>query len=880
MRTRRQRPNQPMSDEQRRAMFWRLSQGGGGAWIQPAAARDYAGAMLGSAFGLTLGESYSLGILDDAAATQYNIQIVPKPRTSEEVRETLARLEASGSMDTGPWAMFRAAAGGFLEGFRGGSSILADEMTFGLADAVGLTDSGQYQGADYDFSRGASAVASTAAYSALGIGVLDKLGRAWAGTRAASSLLGKAAPGFVAVAGFGSKNAIDGYIEAHPTMDPWKEKTLSMASQLAGYVGSIGALGAAGRLAGAVSRRIPSLLPSQYGGSLSLADDVTESLGAIGAGFGKAGRAFTAALAKVSPRAVSGVGRAYRAYGAVADFTGSTVKEILSAPRTLANLRKAKNLMGKASSTVAKMGRIRAAEGLKEAAWRTEAARAFSQAATARAAGMPTAARTAYRQGVDSLWRAGDIAARAKGIVAKLGKEATGAAARSGALREAALSSLQKAAYAVGIAGAVTADEVRDIRRYADEAAAQYDRGERFALPMDAPRSTAGTIGAAAVGTLGNPVEKQFRGGQETGKAAFGAYLAGYRAIEAEAARQGWSESKTESEKARWAKKAKPQNMAGTGAWTIAPAAAAYLNWKVGDALDKGRRSEIAQRAPDSYIDGDTLELVGHAVIRLADMNAPEIAHGNIHDPDHPERTTGEMFGPEATAYADKIIRPRQWVRVVEDSHPEAGGLDAYGREVRTLETLPRPFDQLLRVPVLGKLLPAREFQEAMIRAGYADIDYRELTKYKGDNLERHDAARRAAQTAGLGIWSPKARQDSDLQRWVGTEETVTERKERRYAESHGGVGKPYLPATELSKTLGIGLMVSGNSGAFGPMGRTGQLLAQAWNGLMAGVGAEQYNEQAENAWERDVGAPDSHMTPYQIWLAEYRDQHPLPAPR
>jgi RHS repeat-associated protein len=58
---------------------------------------------------------------------------------------------SSGSFDAGYW--LGGVLNGGAEGFQGGASITANTLTFGGTDAVGWTESGQYQGADYTGSR-------------------------------------------------------------------------------------------------------------------------------------------------------------------------------------------------------------------------------------------------------------------------------------------------------------------------------------------------------------------------------------------------------------------------------------------------------------------------------------------------------------------------------------------------------------------------------------------------------------------------------------------------------------------------------------------------------------------------------------------------------
>jgi len=71
------------------------------------------------------------------------------------------------------------AFGGYYEGLGGGASITANTYTFGGSDYLGLTNSSQYQGAAYDFSRISSTIAreTTITVATLGAGTVVQAGR-------------------------------------------------------------------------------------------------------------------------------------------------------------------------------------------------------------------------------------------------------------------------------------------------------------------------------------------------------------------------------------------------------------------------------------------------------------------------------------------------------------------------------------------------------------------------------------------------------------------------------------------------------------------------------------------------------------------------------
>ena len=262
--------------------------------------------------------------------------------------------------------------------------------------------------------------------------------------------------------------------------------------------------------------------------------------------------------------------------------------------------------------------------------------------------------------------------------------------------------------------------------------------------------------------------------------------------------------------------------------------------------------------------------------IRLLDINAPEVAH-----PEHGKKA--EAFGDAAQAYARKLLPDGQTVRVVLDSHPKAAGKEVHGRQLATVETLPAPFDKLLRVPILGKLIPAQEFQTEMIGAGLADTHYRNLSGAT-DTQEAHDAARAAAQAAGKGIWSEEGR--SALP-WVGTEKTHEQIKADMAARRAQQAEKMGYPApgpeadTRLGNLLGTGLMVSGNSGAFPQMGAGGNLVAQGWNALLAGIGVREYNAKAKARPLPTVYVPPAGVrTEYEKKAAGVTEKRRARAPR
>ncbi len=445
-----------------------------------------------------------------------------------------------------------------------------------------------------------------------------------------------------------------------------------------------------------------------------------------------------------------------------------------------------------------------------------------------------------------------DHAASASATAASRAEDAAARSAEAGALTKQAHKNLTRAIVVAGGATAQQLIEEARIESAQNDMTDAWLHGDNYIVPPTKPRSALGTAGAAGIGLLGLPAIRQTRYGQDQYVAQVANYRAKYDAI-ARAENAGEiSDAEADQMRQDLADKEKPFNMAGKGPWTFAPAAAALLSWKAQQLADTLSRTSIDTVKPGSYMDGDTVNLTEHSgpnSIRLLDINAPEVAHENFHDPNHPERTTGELFGEAATDYARSLLPDGHTVRVVLDSHKKAAGEEVHGRQLASLETLPAPFDKLLNIPVIGKLIPANEFQTQMIKAGLADIHYRELSG-PTDNQKQHDAARAIAQLAGNHIWSQDGR---DSLPWVGKEKTLAQMieaknaKRARAADNAGLPPPPIPPTTDLNTTdiLPEILMLGGNSGAFRTMGYSGQMLAKLLHAAASTEGAMKFNAQA-----------------------------------
>ncbi|HMO51246.1 MAG TPA: thermonuclease family protein [Kiritimatiellia bacterium] len=793
-----------MEDAQRKAMFARMRSGGGGG--------GGGGKSKGSTSGGTTAPSPSSTNVRPAPANQ---------------------------------SVLAAAVSGFMEGLRGGASIAANTLSFGLSDKLGITQSSQYQGPEYSFSRAAATVSRESLLAAAGIGVASKLGAAWKGTSLARTAAGKHAGAIATVAGFGSQSVIDDYRMANPTINPYTDKALAMGSQLAGYVGSMGALKAVGQYGGALLKALPG------GGGLSALGRAKQGLKMVDDRLGQAG---TWINGKLNPTIAAGLKKAHAGYTKFSDFTGSSLKELgkaISAPK---NLKTAQRFIDDAARMRAQASAIKSAAAGKKIQLQNIATSALNDAHKASLAGSPDAGRL-YRKAADAFWAVDDAARQSAGSAARLNAVADKLITKGTALRADTISGLKKAGY---VAGGFTAKEAYDqkqISKYQQQAAQAIRDGKPFSYPVDDPRGIVGTLLAGVVGTTGNPLEKQTRYGTAAYHAQVGAYRAGYDAIMDAKARGELSPAKAQQALEKLAA-SKPQNMAGKGLWTFAPAAAAYLNWQIGDAIKTGKRSSV-ERTSHAY-DGDTIFTDKNPTkgVRMLDINAPELKATPKKPP--------EYLGDVAAARIQELIKPGQYVRVVSDSNPKAGGLDKHGRKLGVVETLPKPFDNLLRIPYVGKVIPAVDVNKKLIKEGLVDIHYRDLSG-RTDKSDAYDAARAVAQARGTGIWSPEGRAALP---WVGTEKTTDQRRADAFKRSTGR-DLPEERIGPVSQALGLGLMTTGNSGIFGAMPRSGTALAQTYNAVLAALGTVQYNEQARRASKRRAKRPTGIKTDYDRRVEE-----------
>lgn len=569
-----------------------------------------------------------------------------------------------------------------------------------------------------------------------------------AGKLAMTSKLGEAVASWKTTLGaLGISAGIQEVRDRNPTMNPKAEKALALAQQIANYVAAISGLAQA----------------RPYGKKLLDAKPVaaaTKALGQMLEGIG------SKTFAKLPAEVQAALSKAHNLYTTVADFTGSSIKDVMD---------------------------------------------------------NPLSTKSAY------------VAA---GFAAKLGTE------------EYQIGKLQK--------------QMEDA----------WAEGKSFTVEPDQPRSPLETAIAMAVGTLGNPLEKQFRFGERMQQADTANYRAQYDAIQKAVARGEKTPSEGQAMLEDLAATAKPMNMAGKAAWTFAPAGAAYLSWKGTDYAKRvGATDQVG--VVDKVLDADTVHLKGRPpeeTVRFLGINAPEIAH-----PEH-GKPTAEYYGPEAAAWQTQQLLGKT-VRLVQTQDKNRGplvGKDIYGqRDLRYVETLPGPLDKALAIPVVGKLIPSALTTDQnlkTIQQGYAlpKQAHEKLVGGKHDRRYEYDAAAGEAQKAGVGLNQPH---DASIPS-VPVYKTFAQR-----AVEKGNPDPTPSAFQQATSAAGQGLMISGNSGALNRLGQgAGTGVAQGWNAALAVGGALDYNATARKRTAPRVYKPPKKLatrneTEARQLIQDYRNQ-------
>jgi len=829
-----------MSDEQRRAMFWRMSHGGGRA----------------------------------------------APR-SPELQAVYDRMKAAGIKIYGPenevswWDKTKAFLSGAWEGTKEGATLVADDYTLGLIDplheaAENLKSKG---GWDIAFADKLGGLSSGSMYTALGVGALSKLGVAWKGTRLAQTAASKYARLATFIGSVAAKDQLDAYVERNPGINPYAIKALSMASQTAGYVATYAGMGMLGRGIAAVAGRIPVAsrgISAKAFDYLVKAVGLTKKTGAdykaaqtvLEKSFTKSGRLSVSGLTQVAlrglDRAINTVaGGAARGLAKITpkfthkpaaalgrgflntlNFTGGTITALPRTGKHISTLKKNLSLLKSAKARIA-----------------------------------------ATAPGTTPAWDAMRLVSKT-----------------SGQVKKSIYGIAQSAMVGLGLAQVTVRDELRARRAYA-EADKHIREGTPYQLPMDQKRGPLHMAWIIARSSFGNPFERPNRPNQQAHAAAIGAYRAGYDAIKAEGKKEGWTQAKTQQELDSYARRAMPWGMQGKEIWTWGTAAAAVGNWKLGELLAKARRSST-EKTTLAYDADTVFTERHPTGFRFVGMNAPETAkpdkglpaeylgpesearirqllpRGGYFRAVRDSSATTPVFDERGRRVTPTSPRPERFYdaqgRLIShdaDGNPKLNtqnnGFDKYWRPLAQIEKPLIPgTGRLLNVPYLRHLVPTRNVGETILREGLADIHYRHM-KGGGDEMERYDAARESARKKGIGVWTPEARAALP---WVGKEKTLEERKIDRYRRMTGQEWSE--PGTyALQKALGLGFMTSGNTGILRSMPLTGgNIVAPAWNTALAILGAVNYNYRAERATPRYAVLP-SRTTVKPDWARNLQAQ-------
>lgn len=114
------------------------------------------------------------------------------------------------------------------------------------------------------------------------------------------------------------------------------------------------------------------------------------------------------------------------------------------------------------------------------------------------------------------------------------------------------------------------------------DAKAAFAKGEDYTLEAANPRGLFGTLGAAAVSTLGNPIEKATRPGAFTPAQQEGVYRAQVSTVKDAYKRGEISKGERDAMLDKLAE-SKPRNMEGKALYSVEPAMVKFFQWKGGD---------------------------------------------------------------------------------------------------------------------------------------------------------------------------------------------------------------------------------------------------------------------------------------------------------
>ena len=568
------------------------------------------------------------------------------------------------------------------------------------------------------------------------------------------------------------EQGIAAYREKNPTMSPTLERLLAKGEDLLGTVSALAGLAALKRAIGIVAPQTLEVISSKLGkAGTAIQDFFTKPI----AGTPELPKAIKLPLSLIK-----------KGYEAVAGFTGnelSALKDLSKIPGHVneANVLKAlSKIYGDKAMKVAASDPARSKWLLGEAAkWTGEAGKQMSE-----------------------VWK-----------------------------------SLRAAGYVVGGIAAVEGFEQGQIDSYKKAMKIAYGKGEDFVLAGD-PDPVQGPLSAAAnfaLGTLGNPIEKQTRnyyGGRYSRDLAdIADYEVRYDRI-SEQEKQGYL-SREQAQKARDdLAKNKPWNMAGRSLYSFTPAAAGFIKYQAGNLGEYFSRPTEVDTVT-RVLDGDTIQTKSGKTIRFMGVDTPESVH--------PDKLP-EYMGPEASKWQKKELTGKT-VKIVRSPGSEK---DKYGRDLAYVETLPGPLDKVLKLPLVGKYIPAVDQNKKTIEAGYGQPRYLELSGGHARQKD-YDLATTRAIAQSVGVHSAEGK----------------EKLEYHYQPKY--TNSPSL-LDQAGTYAGIGLMGTGQSGTFRALGPTGNAAAQTWNALMSAIGTAQHVQSGnKNQSGRVYRAPKDYATDYQM---------------
>jgi hypothetical protein len=657
-------------------------------------------------------------------------------------------------------------------------------------------------------------------------------------SRLAAALRSKGAKSaLTSIASGSGASAIGGYRERNPTLDPRTEKRLAQAQQGLQVLSALSGIAAAKSAARSAAPK-----------SFTKAD---AWLKRAGDAMSRGGRA---AADRAPGWLRTALEKAARGYKALADLTGHELPSLAAIVKSPSQLVRARQYRQWAQDSRGQAEAIRGVTKALEHSRKQEATRLLDAAHQAYRTRSPEA-RALYDAG-HAAWYESDGLARASRVAsASLTRNAAKLDARAIAAAKQGLKGYVGAGIVAGGLAGIDAYEENKIDRYQQQIRDAWGRGEAYELDPDTMLSP---VLQFALGTLGNPVEKTTGrlpvGGRFTADLAdTAAYREAYDEIGRRQTSGAITSAQAEAERGKLAER-KPWNMTGTAIYAFRPAAAGAINYQVRKLTDSLKTARAYGTVdPDFERDGDTIALTDGTRVRFLGGDTTEIAHAA--EPGSKD----EPFSRQAEARLRELLPPGSAVRLVAggpaDQFDEAkagrglvrDGFEIdqpkYGRTLAYVEAIPRA---VAAIPGLRALWPGSDTMEVLLQEGLAQPRYDHLADQHSRYRAHHDAALEAIQQ-GRGVAGPKGRaamEQAGLYVWKP--------------------GKHDVPEDALDRAAnaaGIGLMVSGRSGAFRSMGPAGTAIATAWNALMAGAGAAQAARKGPKNTGQTLPPPRTYET-------------------